>query len=149
MQKMPITQPQEHAPLEALFTPKPQPASSLKGEARIIALPMRHRDAARDRLLMKLVAAEGPSAVTRAADEFLRLYPMPKDQDVCLQVLQHPDEARQREAMRSLALLFLGGAESPRRRTVLESRLRRIEENADERDTRDLASELRRAVRRL
>jgi hypothetical protein len=148
---MPTPQHEKHASLaalHALFAPKPQPASTPRIEARIIALPVRHHDEVRERLLAKLLAAEGPSAIARAAEEFLRIYPMPRDQDACLQVLEHPDEARQREAMRALALLFLDN-ERPRRRAVLDSRLRRIEADADERDTRDLASELRRASKRL
>jgi hypothetical protein len=136
------------AALHALFAPKPQPTSPPRVEARIIALPTRQRDEVREQLLAKLLAAEGHTPIQRAADDFLRVYPMPRDQDACLQVLLHPDEARQREAMRALALLFLDD-ERPRRRAVLDSRLRRIEEDADERETRDLASELRRATKRL
>jgi hypothetical protein len=61
---------------------------------------------------------------------------------VWLQVLEHRDEARIALAVETLqAILTEAEVE---RRAVLESRLRRIEELAEERATRTSAAELRR-----
>ena len=99
----------------------------------------------RQRLLGKLLRAEGRPGVTKAANEFLRSgFTFPNEQDVHLQLLEHTNEDHVRTAIDALASLL--GAEPPRRRAVLESRLRRIEQFADEADTRMAAERLRRQV---
>jgi hypothetical protein len=100
-----------------------------------------------ERLVARLLSAEGRNAVSRAADDVVRAgFAFPDDQEVQLQLLEHGDEARVRDAIEVLARLL--EAEPARRRTVLDSRLRRIEDCADEASTRELGSELRRKLTR-
>lgn len=89
--------------------------------------------------------AQGRPAVTKAANEFFKAgHTPPEEQDVYLQLLEHADEARVCEALTALARVLL--AELPKRRAVLESRLRRIEELAEDAATRTAAADLRRQV---
>ncbi len=138
------------AALEALFAPRapaalPPPAPSTRALAKIVA--HRAADPARDRLVAGLLAADGAEAVRRAV---LALegagHAVPREQDALLRVLQHPDERRVRAAIDDLAALFVNGV--PRRRTVLEARLRRLEDLADDPETREAATALRRRVHR-
>jgi len=71
---------------------------------------------------------------------------VPRQQGALLRMLQHPDERRVRSAIDTLAGLFDGQA--PERRTVLEARLRRLEELADDVETREAATALRRRMHR-
>jgi hypothetical protein len=66
------------------------------------------------------------------------------EQDVYLQLLEHTDETRVHEALDALSGILAG--ELPKRRAVLESRLRRIEQFAEESATREAAGRLRRQV---
>jgi len=151
----------EHrAALEALFAPRrdPEPAENGKSTkngrdatpkpGRIVLAPPPQSDpraTERQKLLGKLLGAEGRPHITKAANEFLGAgFNFPDDQDVHLKLLEHSDEERVREALSSLASLLVG--ELPKRRAVLESRLRRIEEFAEDESTRDAAAQLRRQV---
>ncbi|MDI1478157.1 hypothetical protein [Polyangium sp. y55x31] len=150
----------EHrAALEALFAPRrdPEPDSGKNGKngrdttpkpGRIVLAPPPQSDpraTERQRLLSKLLVAEGRPHITKAANEFLGAgFNFPDDQDVHLKLLEHSDESRVREALSSLSSLLVG--ELPKRRAVLESRLRRIEEFAEDESTRDAAAQLRRQV---
>jgi hypothetical protein len=151
----------EHrAALEALFAPRqePEPAQSGKNgktgtgptskPGRIVLAPPPQSDprgVERQRLLGKLLGAEGRPHITKAANEFLNAgFTFPEDQDVHLKLLEHSDEARVRDALSALGALLAG--ELPKRRAVLESRLRRIEEFAEEETTREAAAQLRRKV---
>ncbi|MDI3283706.1 hypothetical protein [Polyangium sp. 15x6] len=150
----------EHrAALEALFAPRrdPEPEGSKNGKngrdstpkpGRIVLAPPPQSDpraTERQRLLGKLLGAEGRPHITKAANEFLGAgFNFPDDQDVHLKLLEHSDESRVREALSSLSSLLVG--ELPKRRAVLESRLRRIEEFAEDESTRDAAAQLRRQV---
>jgi hypothetical protein len=99
----------------------------------------------RERLLHRVLAAEGRPTVTRAADEFLKAgFDLPRQQEVWLQLLEHQDESRVVEAIDKLAGIL--EEEEPQRRNVLESRLRRIAEYADEPRTQKAATELRRVL---
>ena len=141
------------AALEALFAPRapaapaapPPPAPSTRALAKIVA--HRAADPARERLVAGLLAADGAEAVRRAV---LALegagHAVPREQDALLRLLQHPDERRVRAAIDDLAALFVNGV--PRRRTVLEARLRRLEDLADDPETREAATALRRRVHR-
>jgi hypothetical protein len=117
--------------------------------ARIVATPTRDPDATlreRERLLARLLASEGPSAITRAADEYRRAgFEFPAEQPVLLQLLEHLDEALARNSMGALAELLV--REAPFKRPVFEQRLRRLEDGADEEATRRAAAELRRTLR--
>jgi len=119
-----------------------------KGPGRIVLAPPPQTDprtTERQRLLGKLLLAQGRPNISKAADEFLRAgFTFPEDQDVHLQLLEHTDEDKVREAIDALSGLLVG--ELPKRRAVLESRLRRIEEFAEEEATRAAAERLRRSV---
>lgn len=147
------------AALEALFAPRAEPAESANKTAkkssettpkpgRIVLAPPPQSDpraVERQRLLGKLLGAEGRPHITKAANEFVGAgFTFPDDQDVHLKLLEHSDEERVREALGALSTLLNG--ELPKRRAVLESRLRRIEEYAEDESTRAAAMKLRRQV---
>lgn len=100
----------------------------------------------RERLLERLAQSEGRIAITRVANELLNgTEPLPETQEVQLQLLEHVDERRARDAMDVLARLFT--SQTPIKRPILDQRLRRLETEADEAETRDKAATLRRALR--
>lgn len=154
---------QHRAALEALFSPRKDPEpegdgksargkaardAGAKGPGRIVLTPPPQSDpraAERQKLLGKLLLASGRPAITKAANDFLRAgHTFPVEQDVYLQMLEHSDEERVCEAIEALTGILAG--EVPKRRAVLESRLRRIEELAEEPATREAARRLRRRV---
>lgn len=116
--------------------------------ARIIAGPPPERDPKeleRERLLGRLLAAEGRPSISESVDAFLAGgFELPDDQAVWLQLLEHKDEERVADAIAQLTRLLEDQA--PERRAVLESRLRRIEELADEASTKAAAADLRRVI---
>jgi hypothetical protein len=141
------------AALEALFTPKPAeaapapaPAPSKRDSAKMVVARPRGTDDPRARQLeARLLAAEGCTQVTRVAEDFDRAGFAPADeQEVQLKLLEHADEARVRSALEALARILV--RESPRRRPVLDARLRRLEDDAEEAATRTLATSLRRGL---
>lgn len=100
----------------------------------------------RERLLDRLVACEGRSAISRIANEFWSNdIPVPEEQEVQLQLLEHVDERRARDAIDAMSRLLR--AEAPIKRPILDQRLRRLEDEADEAETREKAGELRRWLR--
>lgn len=148
---------QHRAALEALFAPRkeaeaPADDKAARGKGsrdapgRIVLTPPPQSDpraVERQKLLGRLLAATGRPAISRAADEFLKAgHTLPQEQDVYLQLLEHTDEERVQEAIEALSGILAG--ELPKRRAVLESRLRRIEEFAEEPGTREAATRLRR-----
>lgn len=104
------------------------------------------RERLRLRLLDRLMAAETRGAITRAADELAReSFELPAEQPVQLQLLEHFDEERARAAITTLTALV---AKAPAfKRPVMEQRLRRLEEYAEDASVRSAAAELRRAIR--
>ncbi len=116
--------------------------------ARIIAGPNGSNDPSeleRARLLERVLVAEGRLSISRAVEDFLSAgFALPHAQEVWLQVLEHQDESRVTEAIETLARIL--DEEEPKRRPVLESRLRRIEELADEPSTQRAATDLRRVL---
>jgi hypothetical protein len=151
---------QHRAALEALFAPKREEApASPDGDARsrggsakpggriVLASPPQSdpRTVERQKLLGRLLVAEGRPKISKATDDFLKAgFTLPEEQDVYLQLLEHADEAHVRSAIDVLGTILAG--ELPKRRAVLESRLRRIEQFAEESATRDAAERLRRRV---
>jgi hypothetical protein len=138
------------AALEALFAPKTAaPPPEPKREVKLVRGPARSDDpkkAEREKLLGKLLAAQGRPAVSKAADDYLRAgFELPRDQEVQLQMLEHADEGRVQDALR--VLLEILDEEPVKRKTVLDSRLRRLEDCAEEAETRELTSELRKLLR--
>lgn len=151
---------QHRAALEALFAPKPDPSAEVESKrgapsssggksiGKIVLPPPPQSDsrsAERQKLLAKLLVAEGRPAVSKAADDFVRAgFTFPDDQDVHLKRLEHADEAEVRSAIDALGTLLAG--ELPKRRAVLESRLKRLEQFAEDASTRKAAEGLRRSV---
>ena len=152
---------QNRAALEALFSPKKEPEpdkgqrkparegpASSKTPGRIVLATPAQVDpqmAERQKLLSKLLLAESRPKIAKAATDFLRAgFSFPEEQDVCLQLLEHTDETQVRSAIDVLGALFAN--ELPKRRAVLASRLRRIEQFAEDQDTRVAAERLRRRV---
>ena len=152
---------QHRAALEALFAPRPpkrDPEADKAAEAkngatskpggRIVLAPAPQTDsrgAERQKLLQRLLIAEGRPSVSKAADEFIKAgFTFPEDQDVYLKLLEHAREDHVCTAIAKLDTILAG--EPPKRRAVLESRLRRIEQFAEEPETRDAAERLRRRV---
>src|SRR5262245_2231161 len=149
---------QHRAALEALFAPKREPelddaakaknGASAKTNGRIVLAPPPQADeraAERQKLLGRLLVAEGRPSVSKAADAFLAAgFVFPEEQDVYLQLLEHAREEHVRTAIGMLDTLLAG--EQPKRRAVLESRLRRTEQFAEDAATREAAANLRRRV---
>ncbi|MBI5537612.1 MAG: hypothetical protein HY898_33120 [Deltaproteobacteria bacterium] len=138
--------------LEALFAPRVEetaaPPEVAKIAPRMVLPPSPNadpRNAERRRLLGKLLAASGPGTISKIADEFLSAgFALPDDQEVHLQLLEHVSETRVREAVEVLSRLLAG--ELPKRKHVLDQRLRRIEEHAEEETTKTAASALRKLI---
>jgi hypothetical protein len=140
----------DEEPAKALEEIRPKPVPEpVRRAARIITLGGGAQDERRrelQRLLARLLSSEGRGAISRAADEFLRNgFELPDEQEVHLQLLEHFDESRARESLTTMARLLK--EQPPIKRPVLDQRLRRLEEYADEAATRTLAAELRRAIR--
>jgi hypothetical protein len=127
----------------------PPPSAAPRRSARIVATSSRNADSAeaeRQRLLARLLASEGRAMISRAADECRRAgIEFPLEQRVQLQLLEHVDEALARDALVALGRIL--SAEAPLKRPILEQRLRRLEDSADEEATRSAAAELRRSLR--
>jgi len=116
---------------------------------KIVTLKPRATDAAsleRERLHQGLLNAQGRPAVTAAANAIFQAgHPLPESQEAFLQLLEHQDESRVRDAIAGLERIF--STEPVKHRPVLEQRLKRIEESADESSTRTVATTLRRNLR--
>ena len=98
------------------------------------------------RLLERLMRSQGRVAISRAADELWESkFKAPRQQEVQIQLLEHENEHRARDAVFVMAELLQ--RESPVQRPVLDQRLRRLEEFAEDPITRDAARALRRSMR--
>ncbi len=121
----------------------------VRREARIIKLAPREVDAKeleRQRMLERLMFSEGRGVITRLADAYLEAgFEFPTEQRIQLQLLEHFDECLACAAMAALEKLYED--EDPIKKPVLEQRLRRLEDHAEEESTRDRAAALRRAIR--
>lgn len=97
-------------------------------------------------LLDRLVRSQGRGAISRAADDLWESkFVAPKRQEVQIQLLEHENEQRARDAVFIMAELLQ--REAPIKRPVLEQRLRRLETAAEDPITRDAAGALRRSMR--
>lgn len=104
------------------------------------------REKLRLKLIERLLHSEGRVAITRAARELLEAgFEFPVVQNVQLQLLEHFDEGCAHQAICHLTELL--NEEAPIKRPLFEQRLRRLEEFADDAETRRAAAELRRTVR--
>lgn len=139
--------------MAALPEPDPEVAPAARPPARrdvrIVRLAPTttdERERLRLRLLDRVVSCDGRSAITRAATEYTTAgFTFPEEQEVQLQLLEHFDESAARDAIDTLTRLL--EVQAPLKRPVLDQRLRRLEESADEALTRDAAAALRRTLR--
>jgi hypothetical protein len=126
-----------------------RPGGNQKRAVRIVQLTQDDNDdneKRRRRLLGRLMESDGRGAISRAAEEYREAgFDFPEEQDVQLQLLEHFNEARARDAIGVLARLL--EKEAPIKKPILNQRLRRLEEYADEAATRDEAAMLRRTLR--
>ena len=131
--------------------PQPPPEPAPRRSARIVRRntgPSDDAERQRLRLLDRLTASDGRMAITRAAREYRSAgHEFPVVQEVQLQLLEHFDEELALQAIVELSRLLK--SEPPLKRPVLEQRLRRLEEYADDSQTREAAAALRRALRAL
>lgn len=144
------------AALEALFQKKPEAVDKIEQmmpsvkmpkvvEAAVAADPVATAGNKRQDLLRRVGAAQGSKAISDAIDAFHKAgFTLPDDQEIYLQMLEHRDETRVREAIEKLDGLLAG--QLPKRKPVLVQRLKRLEEVAEEEATRDAALSLRRKV---
>jgi hypothetical protein len=126
-----------------------KPPEAPKRAARIVKLGTAladDREREREKLLGRVMQSDGRGAISRATEEYLsRGFELPNEQAVHLQLLEHFDESRAQESL--LAMKLLLAQEPPIKKPVLDQRLRRLEEHADEATTRALAADLRRSLR--
>lgn len=100
----------------------------------------------RSRLLQRLLEAEGPSAITKAADALAeQQMEVPEEQELQVQLLEHSDERRALAAVDAIGRLL--AKQPPKKRPILERRLCRLEEEADDANLRASAGALRKALR--
>ena len=141
------------AALEALFAPKkaadapPEPPPAERAAKKVVSVPTRDdpRRPERDKRLAKLLAAEGRPAVTKAAEDFAGAgFAFPEEQEVMLKLLDHARDDRVQGALECLGRLL--EEEAPQRRAVLDARLRRLEDDADDAEVRALAAALRKKL---
>lgn len=117
--------------------------------ARIVQLSRGDSDAReqeRLRLLDRLMDCETRGAITRCADSYTEAgFEFPEEQEIQLQLLEHFDDEHARRAIEALGRVL--ETEPPLKRPILDQRLKRIEEHADDPSTRDAAAVLRRQIR--
>jgi hypothetical protein len=133
------------APARPLAAP---PAERPRRVARIVqarTVVLDEAETRRQRLLERLTHSEGRSAISRLADELLQGGGVPEQQEYQLQLLEHVNEQIAKAAMSVLARLF--EKQTPIKRPILDQRLRRLQDEADEADVRETAEELRRTLR--
>jgi len=123
-------------------------AAPAKRVARIVSASSEHGENEREReaLLSRLLDSEGPSAVTRAANAYRKGgFAFPEEQPVQLKLLEHTDEGEVCSALAVLASLL--DRQTPIKLPVFEQRLKRLEDSAENPETRTRAAELRRVLR--
>jgi hypothetical protein len=131
--------------------PEPEAAAApvaTKRAARIVGAPVAVDEVELERrhLLARLLDSEGPAAVTRAANAYRKGgFRFPEEQPVQLKLLEHTDEAEVRTALDVLTALL--DQQAPIKLPVFEQRLKRLEDGADDAETRARAAELRRVLR--
>lgn len=115
--------------------------------ARIVSSPsVDVSELERRQLLTRLLESEGSVAITRAAKAYRKGgFDFPNEQLVQLTLLEHSDEDEVRSALDVLSALL--DEEPPIKLPVFEQRLKRLEEAAENPETRACAAELRRALR--
>ncbi len=129
--------------------PPDAPESATKRAARIVRVcddGPDDREKQRLRLVARLLESQGRGAISRAANDILQAgFDFPAVQDVQLQLLEHFDEGLVAKALVELQGLLQN--EPPIKRPLFEQRLRRLEQFAEDPNTREAAAQLRRSIR--
>jgi hypothetical protein len=100
----------------------------------------------RRHLLDRVLDSEGPGAVTRAAKAYKKAgFDFPQEQLVQLKLLEHTDESEVCNALGVLTALL--DEQPPIKLPVFEQRLKRLEDSAEDPETRARAADLRRVLR--
>lgn len=140
---------QDEKPVELCDTTGRAAADRHRRVAKIVqpnVVEMDDEEHRRQRLLERLLRSEGRIAISRAARDLSEEgLDVPKQQDYQLQLLEHMDEQKAQEAIAVLDGLL--EHEVPIKRPILDQRLRRLEEEADDEQTRRMAAGLRRTIR--
>ena len=137
---------EEAAPIAP--SPDVAPSTPARRAARIVGTPAAIDDVELERrhLLSRLLDSEGPGAVTRAANAYKKGgFQFPDEQPVQLALLEHSDEAEVCSALDVLTALL--DEQAPIKLPVFEQRLKRLEDGAENPETRRRAAELRRVLR--
>jgi hypothetical protein len=124
------------------------PTVPARRAARIVSGPaaLDEVELERRHLLSRLLDSEGPGAVTRAANAYKKGgFQFPQEQPVQLALLEHSDEAEVCSALDVLTALL--DEQAPIKLPVFEQRLKRLEDGAENPETRRRAAELRRVLR--
>lgn len=139
--------------LEALFAPKAaaedKPVPRTKAHpARVVLPPPPNtdpRNAERRQLLGKFLSATGSRSISRAADDFLAAgFSFPDDQESHVQLLEHENEQIVNASITKLVSILAG--EVPKRRAIIEQRLRRIEAQFEDTSVCQAARDLLRMI---
>lgn len=95
-----------------------------------------------EEMLARLLKAQGSHAISEAVEAYFYAgYTLPEDeQEPWLQLLEHRDEERVRQAMTTLRKLIV--SKGAQHKPLLAQRLRRIEDRADDESTREAAHSL-------
>ncbi|HVU04447.1 MAG TPA: hypothetical protein VHE30_21970 [Polyangiaceae bacterium] len=146
---VPKKQPTAVPEAEPELASEPKATEPPRRAARIVRLGTAladDREREREKLLHRVMQSDGRGAISRATEEFLsKGFALPDEQAVHLQLLEHFDETRAHDSL--VAMKRLLADEPPIKRPVLDQRLRRLEEHADEPAIRALAADLRRSLR--
>ncbi len=117
--------------------------------ARILetkASPLTEDELRQERLVERLRLSEGRAAITAAANALTESgIQFPEQQDVQLQLLEHTDENHASQAIAVMRRLL--EEQEPIKRPILDQRLRRLEDEAEDTEVRQQAAELRRYIR--
>jgi hypothetical protein len=100
---------------------------------------------AKNALLGRLLEVEGRAEISRAATAYFAAgFELPLDQAALTKLLEHEDEAIVRDALGALDRVL--ATQPAPRRMILHTRVRRLEDQAEELATRDLAARVRRRL---
>ncbi len=148
-----LNHPKQNRKLDALFS-KPSELStgtsslhkSLQRKVAVVSSPPIPEDLSdQQKLLSKLLKAEGRIQISKAARDFLKAgFSFPEEEDVHLQLLEHTDEDQVRSSLEKLHEILNNNP--LKRKNILESRLRRLEEFAEEQVTQQAANLMRKRI---
>jgi len=140
-----VTESEVPPPVESALAESPELPK--KRAARIVSQTARGSDEIeREHLLSRILDSNGAGLITRAANAYRKHgFEFPEEQAVQLKLLEHTDEREVRGALGVLASLL--EEQAPFQLPIFEQRLKRLEDDAEDSETREAAASLRRALR--